>query len=171
MVRLVLGNAISFASALFLIMSQLSSKTRAIYMHQLFESVFLFISQIVLGYPAGALAMLIAAFRGVLVVYRKYSLGVMLVILWLTMFLGLKFNTGGIIGVIPVASASFYTVAVKYAKRLLSAKICLLVNLLLWIAYSLLIRDYVTFLVNSVAFILGSFSTVTALNKRRKKIN
>ena len=167
MSNLIVGNAISLVAAVFLVLSALSQRVKTMHCFQLAESVFILLSQLAFGYLGGAVTMLIAIVRGALVIFRKYTLGAMLITVYLTFFMGLKFNTGGVVGVIPVFASTFYAIAVRYARKAWSYKLCLILNLALWAIYAALINDFVTCAVNFISLILGAYSLIVSFYKKR----
>ena len=146
--RIIGANIISSIGAVFLCLATLEKDVKKIYLFQAFECLALFLSQAILGQIAGALSMLFGIARNLLIVKNKYSMPYALTFFALTALFGIKFNTGGTVGLIPVIAALIYILTSKIARNVVFVKFALLLNLVLWVIYSFLIKDYVTFFVN-----------------------
>ena len=158
MINIYVGNAISFISSVFLLLSSIAKSRRKIYLYQSLECLLLLFSQLCFGQLAAALVMLFGVIRNLLLTVGKYNRIWMIVFFVLTAVIGIKINTGGYIGLIPVFATLAYTISTKYAKSYINVKLSLLANLILWSTYSFLIMDYVSATVNSLAAVLTLLS-------------
>ncbi len=163
--RVIIGNVISFVAAFFLCMSGIAKSKSGIYFFQYLECVCLIISQLVFLQVAGAVSMLFGAVRNYLASKDKYSLRFMVLIFFAIGALGFILNTGGAIGLIPVFASLFVTVTACLVKSFPLVRITVIINLAMWVVYSILILDVVTAVTNFVALIIN---TVTLILYKRK---
>ena len=152
------GNTFSLAASVFLCLSAAASGRRETYLFQVGECAFLLVAQLFFGQLGAAAVMIFSIVRNLLLTFDKYNNAWMLVLFVFTGYFGLKINTGGVVGLIPVIATMVYTLSSKLAKSRVNVKIALLLNLFLWVAYSFLIKDYVTAGMNSLAAVLALIS-------------
>ena len=151
----VLGNILSLVGAIFLSSSCIVKTKRGVVILQLFQCMFMAAAQIVFGKGAGAVSMLVAGVRNVLIFFDKFG-GFMAVVLSLiTLALGLYLNSGGLIGLIPTLVGVVYTIALYIIKDVRRLKVALCILLYGWIVYSGLIFDIFGMISNTLAQVLN----------------
>ncbi len=167
MIRTIAGNAISLMSSIFLCLSGLARSKKNIYLLQFLECIFIITSQIVFGQFAGAISMLFSAARNILASNDKYTFPAMVIIFAGAGSLGVALSIANgaagfdfIIGLIPVISSLFLSVAAYYFKRVMTVRISVIISLILWILYSFLILDIVSGITNTVALILNFYIVI-----------
>lgn len=155
MKRLIFANALSLVGAVFLWLSCTTKNKGRVHFYQMLQCSVLVVSQLVFGRPSGAVAMGVACVRNGLKYLGIYNAPFTSVLLILTLALGVYFNTGGVLGLVPVLAGSFFTVAVYRARSLRTLKISMIVLLSSWVIYSALIYDFVGLVSNGVALVLN----------------
>ena len=153
--RILTGNVISLVATLFLFLGGIARGRREIYFFQFLECVFLIISQLVFFQIAGAISMCFSALRNHLASKEKFRLPHLVAVFFASAILGLLFNTGGAVGIIPVIASLFLTLAAYFLKSATSVRIAVIINLTAWVVYSIMIRDYVTAVSNLVAIVIN----------------
>ena len=161
--RIVIGNLISLSGAAFLISSAITENKRRLYLYGVFECILLFIAQLFFGQGAAAVSLLIAAFRNLLLYLERYTRKKVTVFFLLSLVMGLLFNTGGLLGLLPVAASLIFTVSTYYAKSYIKIKISLFFNLFLWTLYSALIFDFASAIVNFFSLMFAALSIFKSL--------
>ena len=156
--RILIGNLISLSSSVFLFSGSASRNVRNVYLFAIFDCILLFIAQVFFGQGAAAISLLVAAIRNFLLTIRKYTAVSFAFIFSSTLILGLLFNTGGAIGLLPVFTTLLYTLTTYYAKGFVKVKLSLLLNLFLWTVYSSLIFDISGVVINLSSFIIAFVS-------------
>ncbi len=161
--RIVIGNIISLTASFFLFSGSITEKVKRVYLFGIFECIFLFIAQLFFGQGAAAVSLLIAAFRNLLLFLERYTRQFFIIVFFATLFLGLFFNTGGALGLIPLLATLIFTVTTYYAKDYIKVKLSLLLNLVLWTLYSLLILDLSSAVINISSSVLTVLSILKYL--------
>ena len=155
MSNVLIGNVLSGFAAGFLIISGVLKRARAIYMSQCLESFFLLLAQIAFFQIGAAICLLVSILKNLLIVFGKYGRNAAISVFLLTLVLGVVCNTGGTVGLLPVAASLFFCIGSYFAKKCTAIKLTVAVNLLVWCIYSLLISDYVSLCINAVSFVLN----------------
>ncbi|MBQ7332805.1 MAG: YgjV family protein [Clostridia bacterium] len=161
--RIVIGNIISLTASFFLFSGSITEKVKSVYLFGIFECIFLFIAQLFFGQGAAAVSLLIAAFRNLLLFLERYTRPFFITVFLATLFLGLFFNTGGTLGLLPLFATLIFTVTTYCAKEYIKVKLSLLLNLVLWTLYSLLILDLSSTVINITSSVLTVFSILKHL--------
>ena len=160
MPNVILGNILSGFAAGFLILSGLLRRKRLIYSSQCAESFFLFLAQIAFYQFGAAACLLVSILKNMLLAMGKYGRLALILVLSLTLSLGILCNTGGNVGLLPVAASAIFCISGYLARGDVAIKISISVNLILWCIYSLMIADIVSFAVNTVALVINIFVAV-----------
>ena len=133
--NILVGNLISLVGAAFLCASCVAKTKRRVMILQLCQCAVMACAQIVFGKGAGAVSMSMAGVRNLIIAAGRYNFVAMLVIFALTLGLGVRFNTAGYLGLIPVGVGLMYTVALYFSRSVKVLKIWLSVLLFGWIIY------------------------------------
>lgn len=175
--RLLLGNIVSLFGAVFLGASCFAKERRTVYLCLFAESLLLALAQLVFRMPAGAVALIVAAGRNLLVAFDRFGGWEAALFSVLTLVCGVLADTSAIAGAItdprlflnflPVIAGVQLTVASYAAKSLRGVKYSILVNVFLWIVYSFYILDIVTALSNLAIFAVDLVALIDM--KRREK--
>ncbi len=163
--RLILGNAASFAAAVFLILSSNARVRERIYFFQLIECILLVGSQIFFLQIGTAAVLLVSIIRNILLIKNSYSMGAIVSVNVASLFFGIAFSSGGAISLFPVIAAIVYNTFAVF-KDVALLKLGLIVTLSLWIVYSASIPDIFGFIVNTVSLILNLISSVRLLRSK-----
>lgn len=155
MSNVILGNILSGFAAGFLILSGILKSARNIYLSQCMESFFLLLAQIAFFQIGAAICLLVSILKNLLLVFGKYGKKSLVTVFLITLVLGVLCNTGGTVGLIPVAASLFFCIGSYFAKRCVAIKLTVAINLFVWCIYSLLISDYVSLFINSVSLVLN----------------
>lgn len=142
------ANFLSALAAFFMSLGVLSRTKRGVFICQLFDSLTLGVSQVLLSSFTGAVSLAVGVVRNFVILAGKFTLPIMLVFCFLTVGLGLIFNTGGLFGLIPIIATLVLTVGSYYAEDEREIKFVAMMNLFLWSYYSFMIADYVTGITN-----------------------
>lgn len=110
-------------------------------------------------YPA-IISMLVCAIRNYLVAKEKYTRAVAVILTSITAAAGIAANTSGFIGMLPVIATVEYGIFLSMFQSRVSSKANTLANLLLWVGYDFLIRDFINFTVDSVSSVLAVVSII-----------
>ncbi len=148
MPNVILGNILSAFSAGFLILSAVLKSKKSIYFSQCMESLFLFFAQLAFFQIGAAICLFISIIKNILLYFGKYSRVPMVLVALASFVFGIIYNTGGAIGLIPVAASVLFSISCYFAKKVTGIKLVTAANLALWSIYSFFIIDFVSFTVN-----------------------
>ena len=155
MPNILLGNILSAFAAGFLIASSLVKAPRFIYLCQCLESLFLLFAQIAFFQLSAAICLLLSILKNLMLIFGKYGKYSMVALAGATALFGVLYNTGGNIGLLPVAASLFFCIGSYFAKKCIGIKSVVSINLFCWCIYSFLICDYVSLVINLVSLILN----------------
>ena len=158
--NIIIGNIISLSASVFLFSSSITDKLRRVYLFGIIECIFLFLAQVFFGQGAAAVSLLIAAFRNFLLFIGKYTRPFFFLVFFLTLLLGVIFNTGGTIGLIPLVATLIFTVGTYCFKSYIKVKFTLLLILVLWTVYSACVYDFASTVINFTSGVLTVISIV-----------
>ena len=166
---ILIGNLISAAASLFLMLSTVTNDRRAAYRYQALESATLVISSVFFGAWVRLISQAFGAIRNVLVMDDKFTVPLMVAFTALSTGLGLWMNNEGWVGLIVIAATIQLTLCNYYCKSVRAMKIGFAVNLFLWSVYSFLISDVAYGIANGVIFFvsLASLARYERLQKAR----
>ncbi len=143
------GNLISFAAACFTLASAWSTERKPVYLFQAVQCSFLSFANIFFSSVSGITTYMICAIRSVLLAYDRFTPKLCIVFVFSVSVIGITVNNCGFIGLIPVITTMLYTVICLFAKKRISIKINITVNLVLWAIYDILVSDHVSFAVDT----------------------
>lgn len=178
MLRLLLGNLISLGGAIALGASCFAKERRTVYFCLFTESLLLAVAQLVFSMPAGAVALLVAAGRNLLVAFDRFGRWEAVLFSLLTLVCGTLADLPAVVGVLtdprlflnflPVLAGVQLTIASHAAKSLRGVKYSILLNVFLWIVYSFYILDLVTALSNVAIFAIDLAALADMRMRERK---
>lgn len=119
-------------------------------------------------YPA-VISMLVCAVRNYLVAKDRYTLRPALILTSAAAVIGLITNTSGFTGMIPVIATVEYGIFLYLFQSSTASRINILVNLLLWVIYDFLIRDFINCTVDSVSSALAIVSVIRILQMKKQE--
>lgn len=160
MPNVILGNILSGFSAGFLILSAVLKRKKAIYFSQCMESLFLFFAQLAFFQIGAAICLFISIIKNILLYFGKYSRAPMVLVALASFVFGVIYNTGGVIGLIPVAASVLFSITCYFAKSVIGIKLVTASNLALWSIYSFFIFDLVSFIVNGFSLAVNLFYVI-----------
>ncbi|MDP4117983.1 MAG: YgjV family protein, partial [Bacillota bacterium] len=167
---ILIGNIISFIASIFFFGSCISKKRSMIFYLLGMECVLLAVASIFFNAYAGITTLALCAIRNFISAKDKYTTPVMYTFLILTTISGLIVNNRGFIGLLPVIATAQYIICSKVYRKVISLKVSLLINTLIWIIYSFFIQNYSSALSDSIAVITIAAS-ITHMVSQNKKIS
>lgn len=165
---IVIGNLISFAAAVCMLLSAFSPQRNKLFFLQFLECALLALANIFFASYAGVWVLLLSAVRNILVAKEKYNKKIMVIFASLTVILSLLTNNRGLVGLIPMVATVQYTVCSEYIRGILGTKVSMAVNTLFWIIYSAVILDFSTAISDAVV-LLATLGSLWKLSRKKEK--
>lgn len=165
---LIIGNCISLVAALFTFASCYSHNKTRIYMYQVGQCLILAVANIFFHSYAGMITVALCAVRNLLLGLDKFSRNMCIIIAAAMLVLGMAFNNNGAIGWIVIGANVIYTVGGYIAKRELTIKINIAIDLALWIVYEILIIDIPSLIADSIGIVIAIVSIVQLLMAKKQ---
>lgn len=162
--RHLIANLISAVCAVFTIAASWVPDRKKSYLIQVAQCFTYAVASVFFGMYATAVSMVLCSVRNGLEAYDKFSLKLCIPFCVIVAALGIGFNTSGVLGLIPAFATVVYTLGCYLCKSLLSTKINIFVNLLLWTLYDMMIVDVPSSVVDSV----GALVALVAFFRIRK---
>ena len=153
--NLIIGNIISLIAAVFTAKSAWDKDRWNIYIDQVIQCGLLAIASVFFNSYAGIVTLAICAIRNLLLAYDKFGKKSLAASIILLLLLGLCLNNRGYVGIIVIMANLIYTLGCYLAKRELTMKINIAIDMLMWIAYEALIIDIPSLVADSVTFVLA----------------
>lgn len=144
-------------SGLFLF-SITAKKKQTMFIYQTIETLLSIVKNILLGGYEGAIAQLIGLIRNILIMTNTTIKGSEFILPTLNFIMGIFINERGLLGYLPIIATMIYSYVTLSSSSYLTTKLVLLLNIILWIIYQIIIADYITALVNTVALIMTGIS-------------
>ena len=171
--RLLLANGISVLAAACMIVACIFSKRKTVFLLQGVQCGLLCITQLVLGMYGGLVTLLIGSVRNFLTAYDKMTAKRTLLFAFSIGAAGSAVNflsDGGLIGLLPVAATVIYTFGCHYIKEANLMRLNILLNMALWIGYSVSVLDYITALTDATTALVDCAAFTVVWIKGRKKV-
>ena len=150
MENIIIGNAISFLSAVCMALSCCSKDVKKVFGYQFLECVLLALASCFFGTYAAVVTLILCALRNIIIAAGKFTKPVMIIFTVAVAVCGFFVNNKGALGLLPVLATVEYTICCYYVKSLKGTKVSILVNLLMWIIYSFIIFDFSTAVSDSI---------------------
>ncbi len=169
--RLLAANAVSVVAALCMIVACIVSKRKTVFLLQGVQCGLLCVTQLILGMYAGLITLAIGSLRNFLTAFDKMSARRTVFFAILIGVAGASVNyitRGGLIGLLPVLATVIYTFGCHYLLRPNLQRLNILVNMLLWIGYSVSVLDLVTALTDATTALVDIVTLLVVLIKRKK---
>lgn len=170
--NLIIGNIISLAAAAFTAMSSWAADTKRIYLYQTAQCLLLAVASVFFNSYAGIVTLIVCGLRNYLAAINRLGKKAMLLCLILVLGFGIAFNNRGWLGAIIIFANSTYTVSMYLAKREITIKLNIAVNLALWIFYEIFILDIPSIIADSIGLFvaLSAIVRVTCADRHRNRI-
>ncbi len=171
--RLLAANGVSVVAALCMIAACILSDRKRVFILQGVQCGLLCITQLILGMYGGLITLAIGSLRNFLTAFEKMTPRRTLLFALLIGGAGTAVNfatDGGWIGLLPVFATVLYTFGCHYLVRPNLQRLNILVNMLLWIGYSVSVLDYVTALTDATTALVDAVAfCVVWIKEKRKK--
>ena len=167
MVCLIIGNMISVAQVICLILSCCAPTREKVYALQFAETTLCALATVFFGAWSGLTTLLIAMYRNWRTMENRFSLMDMIVTSVLTAVLGVMVNADGLAGLLPVIATLQLTAFNYYVEDVRLTKGGLLLNVALWGIYSFCIRNYVGAFGQMITLVIG---LVSLLREGRRSV-
>ena len=164
-ISLIIGNCISLIAAIFTAKSAYDKDRWNIYIDQVIQCALLAIASIFFNSYAGIVTLVICAVRNLLLAYDKFGKKSLIVSLILLLALGFYLNNRGYIGIIVIMANVIYTLGCYLAKRELTMKINIALDMIMWMIYEVLIIDIPSLVADSVTLVLAIIAIYKCVKK------
>lgn len=164
MVILIIGNILSLIGTICLLYSIFRQSKKNILQFQILDCIFNTMANCILGGFSGAIVILMALIRNILIFKNKMTNTLMVIILLLMVIIGLSVNKNGYIGLLPIIANIEYTLWLSYGNNIRNIKIALAINVFLWAIYDFTIQAYPS----SCAEIFILITTIYAICKKQE---
>ncbi|WP_458404002.1 YgjV family protein [Methanobrevibacter sp.] len=156
--NILIGNAVSLVSGVFLILSMWVNDEKKAYFYQFLNAFILIISSVFFFSLTGVVAMTIAASRNLMVYYDRLTFGWTMFFIAISVVLGVMVNTLGLVGLLPIIAIVQISLSNYYLKTIKPIKTSFIVNSLIFIVYFLAIEDFSSAAIESITVMFGLVS-------------
>ncbi len=157
---IIIGNIISFIANIFTLLSGITNNRKMVFAFQFIHCTLLSLASFFLNSYSGVTILLICALRNGITALDIFSKNMMYLFSALTVIIGIISNNRGFIGLLPVIATLIFTISIYYSKTIVSVKLNLFFNGVLWVIYSLFIQDYPTALSDGTLSIIVIISLI-----------
>ena len=166
---IILGNIIGLVGSIFMVLASNSKKQNKVVKLQIFQLLFLGISNIVLGAFTGFISAMISIVRNVICVKGKMNDGIKAIIIALFIGLTIIFNQNGFIGWLPTIASISLTIGLDL-KNQKAFRFAILLSCVTFSIFDFTIKNYITFAFDVVTIILAANRFIKALRYNPKKV-
>lgn len=170
MTNLYIANGISFVAAIFTFASCYSKDTKRIYFYQVGQCLVLAVANLFFGSYAGIVTLALCALRNYLLGVDKFNKVFCISIASLMLILGALINNNGSVGWIVIGANVIYTIGGYFAKRELTIKLNIILDLVLWIIYEILIFDIPSLIADVIGVVIA-IGAIVRIMKEKKKLS
>ena len=168
--QIIIGNILGLiASTILVCIGLIKNKKRIIYI-QTIQICITMISNLILGGISGAITNILSCIRNLLYNKNKLDIKAKLIIIVLSTYLTIKFNTNGFIGFLPLISTITYTLLMD-TKDILEYKILAIYTTFLWCIYNFYIKSYVSVMFYMFHIATNSIAIIQIVMNNNKKLN
>lgn len=144
MENLIIGNIISFISAIFLGISCYAKDRKKIFTFQLFNCATYAAASYFFGTYAAITSLALCSLRSILIMKDKYTKTSAYILAASVIVLGLITNNRGFVGLLPVIASVEYNLCCYYITDPHLTRYSILINELIWVIYAFIIKDFST---------------------------
>lgn len=171
MTNLIIGNCISLVAAFFTFASCYSHRKERIYFYQVGQCLILSVANLFFGSYAGIITLALCALRNYLLGINKFGKISCITIASLMLVFGAMINNNKAVGWIVISANVIYTVWGYFARKELSIKLNIIVDLTLWIIYEILILDIPSLIADIIGVVIAAASVIRLLRQRNTESN
>lgn len=169
-INIIIGNLISLFAGIFIIASLCINDDKKAYKYQLINALILIIASFFFNSLVGAVIMVIASVRILMVYKDRFTIKWAAFFLILSVGIGFAVNTLGWIGLIPIVAVTQITICNYAYKDIRWIKLSFIVNESFYIFYFYLVFDIVSTIVQIITVIIGCISYIRLVKKRNSKM-
>jgi|GEM_PF-3069615 len=165
-INLIIGNILTLIAAIYTARSSWAKDVWHIYFYQVVQCLLIAVASIFFNSYAGIITLLVCAFRNYLLAINRFDKKWMIISIILMLIPGIYFNNRGYIGFIVIGANLIYTIGTYLAKKELTIKINIAIDLVMWLIYEVLIYDLSSFVADFIALIVTIISIWKIYNNR-----
>lgn len=169
MTNILIGNAISFVAAIFMVVSCCINDQKKAYFCQMMNCAIACVAAVFFGSWAGLSTLIISTIRNYLVMKGKYTKKLMYLFTPMVFVVGLIVNNRGLVGLLPPLATVQLSICNYYVKSMLATKLSFFVNNLVWALYGFLIMDFSSGLSDGVICLTGLVSIFHLMAEERRR--
>lgn len=155
--NIIIGNIIALIASIFMVYSGVIKNKKKILFVQTIQIALSVASNIILGGITGAIINTICCIRNVLCYKNRLTLIPKIFITILAIFLSLKFNNLGLIGILPLISTVIY-IWLMNTKDVIKFKKLIIFTMLTWGIYDICIKSYTSAIFDFASIITNIIS-------------
>lgn len=163
---IVIGNTVALIASIIMVYTGFLKKKKEILYFQTIQTGLFVLSNIILGGITGAIINVIGCIRNILCYKNKLGLTSKIIITFISVLFSLKFNTQGIIGLLPMINTVIYMWLMN-TKDAIKFKTLNIFTTTMWLIYDLSINSYTSSAFN-FANIIANITTISKMKKSKK---
>ena len=169
-INIIIGNLISLFAGILIIASLCINDDKKAYKYHLINALILIIASFFFNSLVGAVIMVIASVRILMVYKDRFTIKWAAFFLILSVGIGFAVNTLGWIGLIPIVAVTQITICNYAYKDIRWIKLSFIENESFYIFYFYLVFDIVSTIVQIITVIIGCISYIRLVKKRTSKM-
>ena len=150
MTNLIIGNRISFISAVFLGMSCYAKERKKIFRLQLLNCFTYGVTSYFFGSYAAIATLVCCCLRCIFIMKDMFTKRTAYLLTLVVIVSGVMTNNMGFIGLLPVIATAEYTLCCYYIEDPYRTRYSIMVNELIWVIYAIIIKDFSTTVCDAV---------------------
>ena len=170
MTNLLIGNCISLVAAVFTCASCYVRDKKRIYFYQVGQCLILAVANLFFGSYAGIVTLALCALRNYLLGIDKFGKVSCISIASLMLVIGAAINNNGAVGWIVIIANVLYTIGGYIARREITIKLNIILDLVLWIIYEILIIDIPSLIADVIGVVIAIAAVIRALSEKKNHV-
>lgn len=167
MSNLIIGNIISFISAVFLGISCYAKDRKKIFSFQLVNCATYAVASFFFGSYAAITTLVLCCLRSILIMKDKYTSTAAYILAISVIAFGIMANNRGLVGLLPVIASVEYNLCCYYITDPHLTRYSIMINEFIWVMYAIIIKDFSTGISDTIIIIVDIFAIIHYHNKFR----
>lgn len=167
--NLIIGNIISFISAVFLGMSCYAKDRKKIFSLQLINCATYAVASYFFGTYAAITSLALCCLRSIFIMKDQYTAATAYILAAAVIISGLITNNRGFVGLFPVIASVEYNLCCYYITDPHLTRYSILINELIWVIYAFIIKDFSTGVSDTIIILVDITAIIHYRNASRSE--
>ena len=166
MILIIVANLIALVASLVMVYTGYLKDKKQILFYQIFQFILFIISYLILGGYTGVIICSLGIVRNLLCYYKKLKIPYIVLLSALCIILTIKFNTFGLIGILPLFGVVLYTCFMN-TENIIKFKLLIINAMILSGIYDIVVMSYTSAFFDILTAIMNIFAIFQLCKHKR----